>query len=179
MWSETRLPNEIIQIICNQLSEETLTAGTVGDNEMKPETRISSISWIPEGHWITGFIMHYVSLHNKLNYHYDLSGGISKNQLQYSEYGPGHHYTWHNDEQSAETLLTEPLRKLSFSLQLSHPDEYEGGELQFLSGTEMYTAPKTQGTLITFKSNTQHRVRPIKSGLRKSIVGWITGPAWK
>jgi len=179
MWSETRLPNEIIQIICNQLSEETLKPSIAKTDASDSKIRNSLITWIPTSHWITGFIMHYVNLHNKLNYQYDLSGGISNNELQYSEYGPGHHYTWHNDEQSAEALLTQPLRKLSFSLQLSDPSEYEGGELQFLSGKDMYTAPKSQGTLITFKSSTLHRVRPIKSGLRKSIVGWITGPAWK
>jgi hypothetical protein len=23
-----------------------------------------------------------------------------------------------------------------------------------------------------------HRVRPVKSGVRKSIVGWVLGPPW-
>ena len=72
------------------------------------------------------------------------------------------------------------LRKLSFTLQLSDENEYGGGELQLITDDRrMIQVPKTKGLLVVFKSDMLHRVRPVKSGLRKSIVGWITGPAWK
>ena len=72
------------------------------------------------------------------------------------------------------------MRKLSFSLQLSDPDQYTGGELEFLdnSGKTMF-APKQRGTMVVFDSRLKHRVRRVKSGLRKSIVGWVVGPRWK
>ena len=40
-------------------------------------------------------------------------------------------------------------------------------------------APKQRGTMIVFDSRVRHRVRKIKSGTRKSIVGWVVGPRWK
>ena len=75
---------------------------------------------------------------------------------------------------------SEYVRKLSFSLQLSDPDQYTGGELEFIdnSGKTMF-APKQRGTMVVFDSRLKHRVRRVKSGLRKSIVGWVVGPRWK
>ena len=58
--------------------------------------------------------------------------------------------------------------------------DYRGGEVEFInSAGERYFAPKQKGTLIVFDSRTKHRVRTVKSGLRKSLVGWVVGPRWK
>ena len=46
-------------------------------------------------------------------------------------------------------------------------------------GGKIYTAPKKRGTLILFDAKTSHRVRKVRNGTRKSIVGWIVGPRWK
>ena len=65
-------------------------------------------------------------------------------------------------------------------MQLSDPTDYRGGEVEFLdTGTKRFLAPKQRGTMIVFDSRTRHRVRKIKSGIRKSIVGWVVGPRWK
>jgi len=65
-------------------------------------------------------------------------------------------------------------------LQLSDEDDYEGGELQFMDDDDqLYTAPKKKGTIIIFDSRVKHRVRKIKNGTRKSLVGWVVGPRWK
>ena len=74
----------------------------------------------------------------------------------------------------------EHVRKLSFTLQLSHPDEYEGGNIEFkgLDG-DKYIAPRKRGSIILFDSRINHRVCEIIKGERKSIVGWVLGPRWK
>jgi PKHD-type hydroxylase len=41
---------------------------------------------------------------------------------------------------------------------------------------KLYFAPKQRGAIIFFDSRTPHRVRKIKSGMRKSLVGWVVGP---
>ena len=65
----------------------------------------------------------------------------------------------------------ESSRKLSFSLQLSNEDDYEGGELQFLSDENIsYYAPKKRGTLVIFDSRSRHRVTKVRSGVRRSLV---------
>ena len=72
------------------------------------------------------------------------------------------------------------VRKLSFVLQLSDPDDYEGGNLQLLDeGGKSYIAPRQRGTMILFDSRTQHRVLKVTKGCRKSLVGWTVGPRWK
>ena len=39
--------------------------------------------------------------------------------------------------------------------------------------------PKQKGIIAFFDSRTPHRVRKVKSGMRKSLVGWVVGPRWK
>jgi len=74
----------------------------------------------------------------------------------------------------------ELVRKLSFALQLSHHDDYEGGNVQLIDENgEYYVVPRKRGTIVLFDSRTQHRVMKVKSGVRKSIVGWTVGPRWK
>ena len=74
----------------------------------------------------------------------------------------------------------EMVRKLSFVLQLSDPDDYEGGNLQLLDEVgKSYIAPRERGAVILFDSRTQHRAQKVRKGVRKSLVGWTVGPRWK
>ena len=75
---------------------------------------------------------------------------------------------------------TNYQRKLSFSLQLSDPDDYEGGNFQMIdNGDGLFVAPRTKGALIIFDSRTKHRVCKVKKGTRRSLVGWVMGPRFK
>ena len=71
------------------------------------------------------------------------------------------------------------VRKLSFSVQLSPPDSYEGGDLLLHTDDPPIQAPKEIGSVIIFPSFTLHEVTPVTEGVRYSLVGWVTGPAWK
>ena len=119
--------------------------------------------------------------------------------MQFTKYGVGQFYGWHNDaglsqqykpvtvgnqEEGLEKDFikenTEMIRKLSFTIQLSDPDDYEGGNVILLSEEgNKYVAPRQKGTIILFDSRTQHCVNKVKKGVRKSIVGWVVGPRWK
>ena len=92
----------------------------------------------------------------------------------------GDFYTWHTDHGHEMVDSNGKIRKLSFTLQLSDPEDYTGGEVQFMdNGRKTFFAPKQRGTLIMFDSRTPHRVRKVKSGMRKSLVGWVVGPRWR
>ena len=71
------------------------------------------------------------------------------------------------------------IRKVSFSTILN--DDFEGGEFDIETKNpadkKRYDTfdNKKQNTII-FPSHMWHRVRPVKSGVRKSIVGWVLGP---
>ena len=74
----------------------------------------------------------------------------------------------------------EMVRKLSFAMQLSDPDDYEGGNVELISeANQNYIAPRQRGTIILFDSRTQHRGNKVTKGTRRSIVGWVVGPRWK
>jgi PKHD-type hydroxylase len=109
-------------------------------------------------------------------YKYDLQG-FAEN-FQYTVYNgeaeePGH-YTWHQDWNNSGTP-----RKLSLVVQLSDPSEYEGGDLQIMSGAEPTTVDKGLGKVVLFPSFMLHRVTPVTKGIRRSLVVWVTGPAFK
>jgi len=88
------------------------------------------------------------------------------------------------EHQDVDWINDDPIhhRKLSVILQLSDPTTYTGGDLILKSlSTEMSPNSmqfKGQGTLIVFPSFLFHRVLPVTSGVRHSLVGWIEGNKW-
>ena len=63
---------------------------------------------------------------------------------------------------------------------MSEPDEYEGGNVVLLSERmSKYVTPRQKGTIVLFDSRTQHCVTKVRSGVRRSIVGWVSGPRWR
>lgn len=203
VWYHTNLPEKIVDIIEEDLKifdnqSQDSSVGYGGQGEVDKVIRNSQNVWIPTNHWIGGFLWHYVMRANRENFLYDLTC-IDGENLQYTQYYPGNFYNWHtdadietcykpqnishsnlNDSQDFINLNNEYVRKLSFTLQLSHFDDYTGGEVQFLSSTgKPYFMPKQRGTIAFFDSRTPHRVKKVKSGVRKSLVGWTIGPRWK
>lgn len=203
IFVDTKLPHDVVNIIEEdvkqfdvELSESKVKGGDEGSLNLKK--RKSYNSWIPSSHWVGGFLWHYIMLANRTNFLYDLSY-IDNNFIQYTQYHQGHYYGWHNDagtldlikpksfsnicESRSEDFINkniEMVRKLSFSVQLSNHDEYEGGNVQFISETgKVYVAPRERGQVIIFDSRTQHRVCKVRSGVRKSLVGWVVGPRWR
>lgn len=92
--------------------------------------------------------------------------------FQFTRYEVGEFYGPHFDIGPGK--LTE--RKLSLTVQLSAPDEYTGGELVIYPE---FVAPKDQGTMTVFPSFMCHDVRPVKTGVRYSLVSWLAGPPFR
>lgn len=193
-WFTTKLPLNITECIEEDLSkfdEELAESVLIGGN-IDNKKRKSTNSWIPTTHWVGGFLFHYILKANRENFLYDILG-FENETLQYTQYGIDEYYHWHQDGGlsiarkpegilSSDFLLnsTETCRKLSVSLQLNGPDDYEGGFLEFMSeDDEIYQAPKERGTVVVFDSRAKHRVTPVTNGIRKSLVGWVNGPRWR
>ena len=203
IWYFTGLPDEVVKIVERELVEDfdkDIKSSPVNllVGEGFDKVRNAKHSWVASSHWMGGFLWHYIERANRENFLYDLKG-LDSEHIQYTVYDEGEYYDWHND--GGLTTLYKPqfignstdgvgddfvnqnkelVRKLSFSLQLSNPEDYEGGELELVNETgESYVAPKTQGCLVLFDSRTRHRVRTVTKGTRKSLVGWVLGPRWK
>ncbi len=203
VWYYTDLPEDVVDIIEKDVSEKfdpQMQDSRLHGDALNKEKRNSQNAWIPTDHWIGGFVWHYIQRANRENFLYDLTC-IDGENMQYTRYSEGMFYDWHNDaglstqykpvsggncgtvEQITQDYLNvnlELVRKLSFALQLSSPDDYEGGNVVLLDESgKKYIAPRQRGTVVLFDSRTQHRVNKVKSGVRKSIVGWVVGPRWK
>ena len=201
VWYVTDLPSDVVDIIERDLTKDydpQMADSRLHGDALNKDKRNSQNAWIPTTHWVAGFLWQYIERANRENFLYDLRN-IDAENLQYTRYGEGQFYAWHNDaglanqykpvsvgnriEGLAQDFVNENVelvRKLSFAMQLSDPDDYEGGNLQLLDEAgKCYFAPRRRGTVILFDSRTQHRVLKVKSGIRKSIVGWVVGPRWK
>ena len=177
VWCKTDLPKSVIDSFVEEYEHKNLEAANLKNKVSNPDTRNSKICWIENSHWIAGFCYHYILQANLGNFNYDLEGFNDK-YLQYTTYSEGEYYKWHIDTINDSHLSS--IRKLSFTVQLSDPEDYTGGELQFLDDSDnLFFAPKERGTIIIFDSRTKHRVRRVTSGCRKSLVGWVEGPRWK
>ena len=99
--------------------------------------------------------------------------------VQFSEYSSKYDGFYGKHLDIVQNSSSTGVRKLSFSVQLSSPDSYEGGELILHTCDEPTVAPKELGSLILFPSYTLHEVTPVTEGVRYSLVGWVIGPAFK
>jgi PKHD-type hydroxylase len=201
VWYYTDIPKDVVDIIEKDLTEKfdsSMQDSRLHGDALNKDKRNSQNTWIPSHYWVSGFLWHYVERANRENFLYDLKC-IDGESLQYTRYQEGEFYNWHNDAGLATQFkptavgndnekltqdyvpqMTEQVRKLSFSLQLSDPDDYEGGNVVLLDEAgRRYVAPRQRGTIVLFDSRTQHRVCKVRKGVRKSIVGWVVGPRWK
>jgi len=96
-------------------------------------------------------------------------------RAQFAEYFKGQFYEWHMD--SNIDMDKEPtVRKLSMTVLLNDPKEFEGGNLE-IAGKDLL--PMKQGHAAIFASFLQHRVTPVTKGVRRSLVMWFGGEPFK
>ena len=167
---------EECQTIINIAKDKGLIKGSTKGKSIK-NVRDSKISWLypVDGmDWVFRRVTDIVLNLNEKFFKFDLFG-INEG-FQFTNYeAPSGKYGKHVDR--GMNML---VRKLSISIQLTNPEEYEGGELKLYDGEEDGTLmDKTQGTLIIFPSYILHEVTPITKGERNSLVTWVTGKQFK
>src|SRR5262245_57190707 len=87
----------------------------------------------------------------------------------FSQYRAGHAYGTHVDN----ALIGGARTDVSFTLFLSDPLSYDGGELiiDTPSGEEAFKL--TPGSVVTYPATTLHRVLPVTGGERLGAAGWV------
>lgn len=90
-------------------------------------------------------------------------------KLFFNRYQQGESYGFHVDN----PVIVNTRTDLSFTLFLSEPSAYEGGELvlRLPSGDEEIKLPK--GSLALYPSHCVHKVNEVTSGCRLAAVGWV------
>lgn len=136
-----------------------------------------------ETEWIFNRLIDASTFVNDKYFQYELFGF---SYFQYTEYGSNlDHYDWHMDLdpiKDVEIGYVASTRKLSASVILSDPCDYEGGSLEIYQrpdGTAEHVINQEKGSIIYFPSYQMHRVTPVLDGVRKSLVVWVEGPKFK
>jgi len=156
--------------------------------------RKSDIVWMNDL-WIYKEIHPYINEANEKagwNFEWDWS-----ESCQFTKYGLGQYYGWHCD--SWDVPYNKPdepnshgkIRKLSVTISLNDPTEYDGGNLEFDFRNSMDTEWKKgkttkecieirpRGSIVVFPSFVWHRVTPVTKGTRYSLVMWNLGYPFK
>lgn len=181
------IPNAVSQMSLNAIqkyaSKKELFDASVkrdGSTAEDNDTRSTLMCWLTDGKTVPEEVLPvYHELCavarqvNDVYWKYMLEGW---EPFQYGEYraDKNGHYTWHVD--TTARFNGGHVRKLSFSLGLSHRHEYEGGNLEIKYGQESFKYKIGKGDMVIFPSWQLHRVTPVTKGVRKTLVGWGRGP---
>lgn len=150
-----------------------------GDGRQFSETRKSMNSWLPPCE-ITNWIYQKIQSHIiDINHHFEFDLHSIEN-LQFTEYHSEYegNYTKHIDK-FPNSSQPNSHRKLSFSIQLTDPNLYEGGDLLLYNGGNPMIANRDIGCINFFPSYILHEVAPVTKGKRCALVGWIHGPKFR
>jgi PKHD-type hydroxylase len=163
-------------LIIESIDWETKQEATVlanGFNQIDSKKRKTDIVW-ESGLSVVGCIAdRYIRAANELaGWNFDLTW---TDKIQVGKYRDGGFYDWHRDI-SFENVGENP-RKLSFSLLLNDPKDFEGGNFEFKDLPDQPILE--QGSIIVFNSFVEHRVTPVTKGSRYSAVTWMHGPKFK
>jgi PKHD-type hydroxylase len=178
VWKDVFTPAELDRIEALGDRLMPMRAEIAGRKQNTDHMRITRVSWMErneETAWLYARLEEVVLRLNKEFYKYDLYGLVEAFQYTVYDDTEGGHYNWHVD---LGVQTVEP-RKISISLQLSDPAQYEGCNLVLEAGDGPYAAERARGAIISFPSYVLHRVTPIESGVRKSLVIWVAGPEFR
>jgi PKHD-type hydroxylase len=88
--------------------------------------------------------------------------------VMFSAYEAGMHYGSHVDDALMQGMRTD----VSFTLFLSEPDSYDGGELVIESPSGEDAVKLGAGSLLAYPSTALHHVASVTRGTRLAAVGW-------
>ena len=186
----------------HQLQDQIALTGGYGDKPLNQKQvkdlkkkRDSNIVWMSD-RWIYKEIHPYINSANQnagWNFEWDHS-----ESCQFTKYTKGQYYDWHCDSWDKPYVREHPndpshgkIRKLSMTCQLTDGSEYKGGELEFdFRNYDPHMRDESKhrvqckeilpkGSIIVFPSFVWHRVKPVTSGTRYSLVVWHLGRPFK
>ena len=157
--------------------EGKIQGGFASDNTIKTE-KIRSVKQqgLPmnvEG-WPHKLIDNFAKQVNTQKTKFNILGFFNNDLPVVAKYEPGDYYDWHID-----CGRDSSNRKLSFTINLTDPKDYDGGDIEFLGVTTNKEAIRKKGAITIFPSFLTHRVTKIERGKRLAIVGWIHGDTFK
>ena len=179
---------ESVRRLKGKAAEGVIKVGHTYEEEdsAKGSLRSTALQWLPQSSETQWLYERVFSIAQQANldagWRYDTLHSVQRDLqlgLYDAEADPPGHYTWHADEEWQQHNQPQlRVRILSFSVQLSESDDYEGADLQ----VGMVNVSRDLGSAIVFPSYQIHKVHPAVRGKRWSLVGWVMGsdpaPFW-
>lgn len=154
-------------------------AGQLIGGEAVHCVRRCRVRWLPENEdfgWIQNRLVGLVAAANRESFGFDLWGMDERLQLLEYDAGEQAYFDWHADRGRSGFAKS---RKLSVSVQLSGPVDYEGGALELNPDGTPLLAPRDRGAATIFASTVLHRVGPVTRGQRVALTAWFHGPHFR
>lgn len=166
--------DSILMYTKDKLDYAKVGLGDVG----KVDRSIRNVShcWLPpeKFEWLYCLIENEIKDANWFNYKFNLH---AMEQIDFLEYHAGSEDHEHGKYSQHVDGTLNTTRKLTFSILLSDPSEFEGGDLLLYEDSNRPTMmPKKQGAITFFPSYLLHEVTPVTKGTRRALVSWIHGP---
>lgn len=162
--------DEIIEI-CEKHPVQRATTFSSDNNP----SRISKVRWV-EDQMIGGMLWDYVQKANQV-FGIDVE---PYTDIQYTEYHGSEEGKYDNHHDIDWGTDKGRDRKISITVQLSDPADYQGGYFNFTECESPLISDITpRGSILVFPSYLVHSVSPVTKGLRRSLVSWFEGPKWR
>jgi PKHD-type hydroxylase len=184
-WIDGVFDDSEIGNIANYCETLELNDAKIVTDEYVNQVRISKVAFIGKDdttEWFYNKFNHVINRVNNNYYGFDLHGYES---IQYTTYDKDGKFEWHTDllyDQQLGNTKNSDTRKLSLVMLLNTPGEdFTGGEFLINTGKEedAITIAMKRGTIVSFPSFIPHKVAPVTSGIRKSLVIWVEGPKFR
>ena len=175
------LSDEAKKVLNEYISTHELTSAETrqptDEEASSAETRKTDIMWIESNETTAPLYWNIANIVQGMNsekWSFDIN---CIETLQYSVYEEGGHYITHSDAPMVGQAFQDN-RKLSFSILLNDPDDFEGGELD-VTAFHQDGHKLLKDEMLMFPSMMPHSVTPVTKGTRKALVGWVRGPNWR
>ena len=182
-----------------------------GINPEDVSVRKTEVAWLSAGtghQWLFDLInpiIHEANRKAEWNFQID-----SHEPGQFTKYPVGGYYGWHADNNpllykkpdentpkdtdgnllppyTADPIMWGKYRKISVTVNITPPDQFDGGDLKFDFGPHwgakkrfhLCEEIRPRGSIIIFPSSLHHQVTPVTRGTRYSLVVWYLGQPFK
>jgi len=173
-WFRSGFSDEEIDRIHSFAENYEYREGQIFNGVNDGSVRRSKLKWLPssqESAWLYKKMFELANKANDACYKFRLHYALDDMQYTLYEGNSNGKYDWHIDIGTG----TNSLRKLSAVLLLTDPSEFTGGELQVFTSSAPRTVPLEKGSVVFFPSFLLHRVTPVTSGERQTLVFWMGG----
>lgn len=160
----------IIELADNQELKPGLIVGEVHDKDIR-NVEVRNLDVSPDTEWIYQKLTMAVTSINNAWWKLDLSHLATTEVLKYEA---GGRYIRHVDHGEGFTT-----RKVTVSVQLSDPADYDDGDLVLHFKGDPHPVTKELGAIIVFPSFVMHEVNPVTRGVRRAMTAWVEGPPYR